>query len=162
MNKETLTQIMKKAATDIDYRRRLARMPRAVLMQEGFEVPADKKVVVLESSDDLIYVVLPPSAAPPTPSAKTFSWQLAGNTLHLQGQLDNLAVEKIRPQLPDWHSDLIVDMEKLAYISSAGLGLLLMLQQKLQRNGFTIRLVHLQAPVRNVFVLSGFDTIFNI
>ena len=34
-------------------------MPKAVLMEKGFEIDPPKKVVVLECTDDLFYVVLP-------------------------------------------------------------------------------------------------------
>lgn len=162
MNKETLVKIMKNAASDLEYRQRLLKMPRAVLMQEGFDVPVDKQLIVLENTDDLFYVVLPPVAASKKSDAHAFKIEIRGDTFHLLGRLDAEAVEQIRDKMLQWEKNIIFDLDKLHYISSAGIGLFLMLHNKVQKSGRSMKLVHMQPAVRNVFVISGFDNIMNL
>ena len=50
----------------------------------------------------------------------------------------------------------------LAYISSAGLGILLATQQRLKKGGKAIKLVHMNRMVRDVFKIARFDLIFEI
>ena len=57
---------------------------------------------------------------------------------------------------------LAIDMSKLDYISSAGLRVLLMLAKKVQQAQGRVALCGLAPNVREVFSVSGFDTIFSI
>ena len=50
----------------------------------------------------------------------------------------------------------------LDYISSAGLGLLLMTYKKLNASSCKMRLFNLKPGIRNIFVLAGFDTLFHL
>jgi anti-anti-sigma factor len=55
-----------------------------------------------------------------------------------------------------------LDCSGLEYISSAGLGVLLKTQKRLLGSSGRLRLAGVNAHVRDVFVYSGFDRIFEI
>ena len=57
---------------------------------------------------------------------------------------------------------LAVDLTKLDYISSAGLRVLLVVAKKVQQAKGKVALFGLSPNVREVFSVSGFDTIFSI
>jgi anti-sigma B factor antagonist len=57
---------------------------------------------------------------------------------------------------------VVIDMSQLAYISSAGLRVLLAAAKKAKQGGGKLALFGLLANVREVFSISGFDTIFSI
>lgn len=57
---------------------------------------------------------------------------------------------------------LAIDMTGLDYISSAGLRVLLVLAKKVQQSQGKVALFGLVPTVREVFSISGFDTIFSI
>ena len=57
---------------------------------------------------------------------------------------------------------MTLDLAALDYISSAGLGVLLKTQKRLMGGGGRLRLVGLSAHLRDIFVYSGFDRLFEI
>ena len=57
---------------------------------------------------------------------------------------------------------LVVDCEKLEYISSAGLGVLVATYRRLNDQGAGIQLQNTNAHIRNIFHYSGLDKIFEI
>ncbi len=57
---------------------------------------------------------------------------------------------------------VVVNFERLAYISSAGLYILLAAAKQLQVSGGELRLCSLSDLVREVFEMSGFDTIVSV
>jgi anti-anti-sigma factor len=60
------------------------------------------------------------------------------------------------------HVRLIVDMSSVAYISSSGLKVLVSAWRKAQKLGGQLVLARLNDRVREVFAVSGFDTLFTI
>ena len=54
---------------------------------------------------------------------------------------------------------MVLDMEDLTYISSAGLRVILLIARVLQRNNNDLALCSLTGPVREIFQISGFDKI---
>jgi anti-anti-sigma factor len=157
-----LQHAVRRAVTDLEFRKRLVAVPRAVLMEAGLDIPADKKVVILESTDDSFYVVLPPLKSQVQPRPEGFSFAVMEERVVLRGRLDSTSVDEVRSELLALEGNLILDLGVLTYISSAGLGLLLMLLKKLQKTGHTVRIVNVQPAVRNVFVLTGFDGVFDL
>ena len=58
-------------------------------------------------------------------------------------------------------TELFFDLEKLAYISSAGLRVLLMAQKKMDKQG-SMKVIHVNDMVMEVFVNMGFKDILTI
>ncbi len=57
---------------------------------------------------------------------------------------------------------VVLDLQDLTYISSAGLRVVLLIAKDLQRQGAKMAACSLSDPVREVFVISGFDKIIPI
>ena len=54
-----------------------------------------------------------------------------------------------------------VNFKELEYISSAGLGILLKTQKRLDKNGHGLTFVNMGPSIKNVFQLAGVDVIFD-
>lgn len=85
-------------------------------------------------------------------------------TLALAGRLDTLTAPELEAEisglLPNVQS-LTLDMEKLDYISSAGLRVILKTQKALEKKaGF--KLIHVAEPVKEVFDITGFSDFLTI
>ena len=70
--------------------------------------------------------------------------------------------EQIRTAIEDDDRAVIMDFEKLVYISSAGLRAVLMTAKNLWKREATFALCSLPDVVREVFEVSGFDKIITI
>lgn len=85
--------------------------------------------------------------------------------LAIAGRLDAItsveAEQTLRSPLKD-SPPLIIDMAEVAYISSAGLRLLLILAKQYQANKAQMVLCRLQSSVLEVFKISGFSSIFRL
>ena len=87
-------------------------------------------------------------------------------TAVLEGRLDTTAApeaeETLRRELPDCES-LTVDMEKLDYISSAGLRVLMFAKRELKKQGCdNMKLTHVNGIIMEIFEVTGFSEIFDI
>lgn len=58
-------------------------------------------------------------------------------------------------------TELVFDLEKLVYISSAGLRVLLLAQKKMNKQG-SMKVIHVNEMVMEVFVNMGFSNIMTI
>jgi len=85
-------------------------------------------------------------------------------TIALDGRMDistaPMLEQEIREGL-DGVTELVFDLEKLAYISSAGLRVLLLAQKKMNRQG-TMKVIHVNPMVMDVFQTMGFAGIITI
>ena len=79
-----------------------------------------------------------------------------------EGRLDAAQAARAQAFLDALAAPSVVDMAKLEYISSAGLGVLLRTQKRLLPSGGGLRLVNANRHVRDIFRYSGFDRIFQI
>ncbi len=70
--------------------------------------------------------------------------------------------QALRTAVQDDDRAVIVDLEQLAYISSAGLRAVLLTAKFLSNQGAKFALCSLAAPIREVFEVSGFDKIIAI
>ena len=59
-------------------------------------------------------------------------------------------------------SAVVLDFENVAYISSAGMRVILMTAKSLQKNGVKFVLCSMNDTIREVFKISGFDKIIPI
>ena len=85
-------------------------------------------------------------------------------TVSLSGRLDTTTAPKLESELRsslDNVSDLVFDMDKLEYISSAGLRVLLASQKIMNDNG-EMKLINVHEAVFEVFEVTGFSEILTI
>jgi len=86
--------------------------------------------------------------------------------VRFSGRFDSSAApaaeERLSTALADLPPRLALDMSGLNYISSAGLRVLLVLAKRVQQANGKAVLFGLAPNVREVFAVSGFDTIFSI
>ena len=82
-------------------------------------------------------------------------------TVVLEGRLDTLSAPELEAHLEKYYpavSELILDLEKLDYVSSAGLRVILKAQKAMQdKGGILIR--HANRLVMGVFTVTGFADI---
>ena len=85
-------------------------------------------------------------------------------TLKIEGRLDTTTaptLEKTINEKLDGVTELILDMNQLTYVSSAGLRVLLSSQKKMNKIG-TMKLIGVCEEVMEVFEMTGFVDILNI
>ena len=69
---------------------------------------------------------------------------------------------QLGPAIETARQAVIVDMEELIYISSAGLRVILQVSKQLERHSVRFAICSLSKPVREVFEVSGFDRVIDI
>jgi anti-sigma B factor antagonist len=82
--------------------------------------------------------------------------------ISLEGRFDASQIDKAKSFFANVTTSCTVDFADLAYISSAGLGLLFATQKRLTDGGEAIKLVNLNPHIREIFQIAGFDNIFEI
>ena len=92
----------------------------------------------------------------------TLELHTRGDEILLSGTFDASQVSKAEELFDNIEGSWTVDMEHLEYISSAGLGVLLKTQKRLDDAGSTLRLRKLNPHIADVFRYAGFDMIFEI
>jgi len=80
----------------------------------------------------------------------------------LSGRFDASQVDKAQNIFNSIIKSCIVNFKDLEYISSAGLGVLLMTQKRLNESGHSLKLINMNKYIRDIFDLSGFSMIFEI
>ena len=82
------------------------------------------------------------------------------------GRLDSLSSQDLQNelsrQIADGNTAIILDLKDLEYISSAGLRVLLLAGRELKAKNGQLSLCALKKNVREVFEISGFETLFPI
>ena len=82
----------------------------------------------------------------------------------LEGRLDTTTAPELETELkaalPETTS-LVMDFEKLEYISSAGLRVLLSAQKLMDKQG-EMKLIHVNDVINEIFEVTGFSDILNI
>ena len=96
----------------------------------------------------------------------TIQKNLQGTTLHvaLEGRLDTTTAPQLEAELKaslDGITELDLDFEKLEYLSSAGLRVLLAAQKTMNKQG-TMVIHHVNETIREVFEVTGFIDILTI
>ena len=82
----------------------------------------------------------------------------------LQGRLDTMTAPQLEQELKSYLGgvkELTLDLEGLEYISSAGLRVLLSAQKQMNRQG-SMKLVHVNEIVKEIFEVTGFLDILTI
>ena len=91
---------------------------------------------------------------------------LAITTVNVEGFLDSSTF----PELQEFLEELIqkqtyrivVNLEKLDYISSAGIGVLMGMLQEVRGNEGDLKLINMSSKIRNLFDMLGFSQIIRI
>lgn len=86
-------------------------------------------------------------------------------TIAVEGRLDTVTAPDLEAELKsslDGVQDLVLDFEKLEYISSAGLRVLLSAHKTMTGKGGSFKLIHLNEIVREVLDVTGFLSILTI
>ena len=91
-----------------------------------------------------------------------FNATYAGNAVVLSGRFDASQVEQAKQVFGRVAGSVTVDFLQLEYISSAGMGVLLMTQKRLVETGGKLKLVNVNKHIRDVFRYAGFDRIFEV
>jgi anti-anti-sigma factor len=84
------------------------------------------------------------------------------NEIQLSGRFDASQTDTAKPVFNAVLKTTIVDFKNLDYISSAGLGVLLMTQKRLKESGDELLLRNMNSHIREIFRYAGFDMIFKI
>ena len=80
----------------------------------------------------------------------------------VEGRLDAAQAVKAQEFLDQVSGQCVLDLSKLEYISSAGLGVLLKTHKRLMGSGSGIKLVNVNHHIHDIFRYSGFDKLFEI
>lgn len=80
----------------------------------------------------------------------------------LSGRFDASQVDKAESVFNMITKSTAVNFKALEYISSAGLGVLLMTQKRLSESGNSLKLINMNKHIRDIFQYAGFDMIFEI
>lgn len=85
-------------------------------------------------------------------------------TIALEGRLDTVTAPELEMMLKESMAgvtELVMDLGKLDYISSAGLRVLLSAQKTMNRQG-GMKVIHVNEMVMEIFEVTGFSDILNI
>ena len=85
-------------------------------------------------------------------------------TLALEGRLDTTTAPQLEAEVNgsiEGVTDLVMDFEKLEYISSAGLRVLLAAQKIMNKQG-AMKLIHVCDDIKEVFDITGFADILTV
>ena len=85
-------------------------------------------------------------------------------TIAVEGRIDTTTAPELEAELKaslDGVSELVLDFEKLDYISSAGLRVLLSAQKVMIKQG-EMKVIHVNETVMEIFEVTGFSDILTI
>ncbi len=85
-------------------------------------------------------------------------------TIALVGRLDTATAPQLESELKqslDGVKNLVLDLGKLEYMSSAGLRLLLSSQKQMSKQG-TMKVIHVNEVIMDIFEVTGFSDILTI
>lgn len=85
--------------------------------------------------------------------------------LEVSGRVDSENAETLKNYLLELgkrEQQILIDCSAMDYISSTGLGALLMLLKLIQKEGGILRLFGLSPRIAEVFEISGFNKLFSI
>ena len=86
-------------------------------------------------------------------------------TISVKGRIDTITSNDLEKEITDEMGNfdsLIVDFDKVDYISSAGLRLLISTQKKLKPDNIPFVIKNANDTIKEIFRMSGFDKILKI
>ena len=84
------------------------------------------------------------------------------DTVVVEGRLDAAQAVKAQAFLDQVAGQCVLDLAKLEYVSSAGLGVLLKTHKRLMGSGGGVKLINVSHHIHDIFRYSGFDKLFEI
>ncbi len=84
------------------------------------------------------------------------------NIVEVGGRFDAAQAARAQAFLDQVEGQCVLNMAKLKYISSAGLGVLLKTHKRLMSTGSGIKLINVNNHIHDIFRYSGFDKLFEI
>jgi len=89
-----------------------------------------------------------------------------GCVVALEGEIDVYTAPRLKDALveaiADGCSHVIIDLEKVAFIDSSGLGVLVGALRRAKERGGTVRLVCTREGILKIFRITGLDKVFPI
>lgn len=85
--------------------------------------------------------------------------------LQLNGRFDSTTAAEVQEAMLDLcetYQNMIINMDSLAYISSAGLRVLLILQKKITSCSGELTITNVNSAVREIFEMTGFSGILQV
>ena len=83
-------------------------------------------------------------------------------TVHIAGKFEASKIMECQEVLDNIETSINIDMSKLEYICSAGIGVLVMTYSRLEDLGEKVSLSNLNSHITKVFQISLLDTVFEI
>ncbi|MBE6495364.1 MAG: STAS domain-containing protein [Methanobrevibacter thaueri] len=86
-------------------------------------------------------------------------------TLSVEGRIDTLTSQDLEKEINEElgkFDSLVIDFEKVEYISSAGLRVLIATQKKLKSTDTPMVIKNVNETINEIFRMSGFDKILKI
>ena len=84
--------------------------------------------------------------------------------IFLEGRLDTLTSQELEKALETLLADtdhIVIDMEKVDYITSAGLRILLHMETTMEEKG-SMKVIHVSQEIMDIFEVTGFNDILDI
>ena len=84
-------------------------------------------------------------------------------TMTVEGSIDTVTAPQLEGEIEtDGVSELVIDVSKVPYVSSAGLRVFLAAYKAMSANRGSMRLVGAQPAVLDVLRITGFASVFNL
>ncbi len=83
-------------------------------------------------------------------------------TVRIAGRLDSASCPQAREFIDARDAPRVIDCTGLRFVSSAGLGLLLILHKRLSESGAALTLLNVSPQIREVLRHTGLDGIFRL
>lgn len=92
--------------------------------------------------------------------------QAKSKTFILEGELDVHNVKNLKAEIMEAIDNdgwaYILDMDKVSYLDSSGLGMLVHIKKEIARSEGSLKIINIQGTVLNVFKLTRLDEFFDI
>ena len=85
--------------------------------------------------------------------------------LAVEGRVDTITSQELEQAINEetgTYNSLTLDFEKLEYISSAGLRVLIATQKKLKKEDIPLEIINVNETIKEIFRMSGFDKVLTI
>lgn len=92
----------------------------------------------------------------------TIQYEKDTQTVSIEGQFDHSKVGESKKVFEKIENSCTVDMSRLDYLCSGGIGILVMTYSRLKSKGMDLYLTNLNEHIQNVFRISNLDKIFTI